>query len=78
MRQQQTLLKPDSCHHRVVLRRKHLLGYRILLFDHVEKIYKESRLPKESLDPFLELENAPKPVQQELPGLVSTNMTRSS
>jgi len=42
---------------------------------HLEKIYKETRLPKERFDPFTELEGLQKPIQQELPGLVATNTT---
>lgn len=43
---------------------------------HLENLYKESLLPRERFDPFVELENLKKPVQQELPGL--TDPLRSS
>jgi hypothetical protein len=41
--------------------------------DNLKNAYKESLLPRERFDPFVELELLQKPIQQELPGLAATN-----
>ena len=45
---------------------------------YLTNLVKESRLPKERFDPFEDIENMQKPIQQGLPGLAIANMTGKS
>jgi Fic family protein len=42
---------------------------------YLANLFNESRLPKERIDPFDDIENMQKPIQQELPGIPITNTT---